>query len=180
MDSLKYLPRYTVSDYNLWEGDWELIDGHPVSMSPSPIRRHQSLATAILGIILNEINAKKETCDNCEVVFELDWIVNDNTVLRPDIAIICEETGDFITKPPILVTEILSPSTALRDRHVKHEIYQTNEVKYYIIADPATKTFQSYILVNGQYQSYDSSSFEIHDNCTISINIAKALEDIKD
>ncbi len=179
MDSLKYLPRYTVADYNLWEGDWELIDGHPVSMSPSPVRRHQSFAVIISSKILTELNSHADACGECEVVFDLDWIVNGDTVLRPDIAVICEPTDNFITKPPVLVIEILSPSTALKDRHVKHEIYQSNGVKYYIIADPTAKTFQSYVLVNGQYQPYDISSFEIHNGCNITIDIAKALDEIK-
>jgi Uma2 family endonuclease len=179
MESLKYLPRYTVSDYNLWEGEWELIDGHPVSMSPSPIRRHQRLAIVLASQIENKITTHKDTCGDCEVVFDLDWIVNDNTVLRPDIAIICDKSGDFITSPPVLVIEILSPSTALRDKHVKHEIYQKQGVKYYIIADPATTTFQSYTLVNGQYKSDSNSLYAIHDNCNISIDLARALEEIK-
>lgn len=179
MESLKYLPKYTVADYNLWEGDWELIDGHPVSMSPSPIRRHQSLGTILLTQIHNEINAKQGSCNDCEVVYDLDWIVTGDTVLRPDIAIICQPTDNFITKPPVVVIEILSPSTALKDRHVKHEIYQTNGVKYYIMADPTAKTFQAFILVNGQYQAYNSSLFEIHSGCNITIDVAKALEEIK-
>lgn len=32
----KYLPRYTVEDYNRWEGDWELIEGIPYASAPSP------------------------------------------------------------------------------------------------------------------------------------------------
>jgi len=30
----KDVPRYTVSDYQHWEGDWELIEGIAISMSP--------------------------------------------------------------------------------------------------------------------------------------------------
>jgi hypothetical protein len=62
MDSLKYLPRYTVSDYRLWEGDWELIDGHPVSMSPSPVRKHQRLATIFLTQIENPLTLSTFHC----------------------------------------------------------------------------------------------------------------------
>jgi Uma2 family endonuclease len=179
MESLKYLPRYTVSDYNLWEGDWELIDGHPVSMSPSPIRKHQSLSTRLVAQIYDQINGIRAICDNLEVTFAVDWIVDDNTVLRPDVAIICDQSDDFITKPPVLVIEILSPSTALRDKHVKHEIYQGQGVKYYIIADPVTKTFQSYTLVNGQYKLDNNSLYAIHDGCNISLDLKKALKEIK-
>ena len=28
----RYTPRYSVSDYQLWEGDWELWDGIAIAM----------------------------------------------------------------------------------------------------------------------------------------------------
>lgn len=31
---------YTYDDYITWEGNWELIDGIPVSISPAPVRKH--------------------------------------------------------------------------------------------------------------------------------------------
>jgi Uma2 family endonuclease len=179
MNVLPYIPRYTLKDYNMWEGDWELIDGHPVAMSPSPVRRHQSLASKLITQIATNIELNKESCGDCEVVFELDWIVNDNTILRPDVAVICNGSDDFITSPPVLVIEVLSPSTALRDIHVKNEIYQEQGVKYYITADPATKAYQSYILTDKVYQPFTSSSYLIHAGCTISIDLAKAMAGIK-
>ncbi len=45
--ALKYIPNYTLTDYRRWEGDWELWDGIPVSMSPSPFGTHQWAATQI-------------------------------------------------------------------------------------------------------------------------------------
>ncbi len=36
-----WLPQYTYTDYEQWEGDWELIYGFPYAMSPSPKRTHQ-------------------------------------------------------------------------------------------------------------------------------------------
>lgn len=38
-----YVPRYTVEDHALWEGEWELWSGAPVAMSPSPDMVHQVL-----------------------------------------------------------------------------------------------------------------------------------------
>ena len=32
-----YVETYTYEDYKRWEGDWELIDGVPLAMAPSPI-----------------------------------------------------------------------------------------------------------------------------------------------
>ena len=39
---------YTYDDYKLWEGNWELINGIAVAMSPAPVRKHQGLAVEIL------------------------------------------------------------------------------------------------------------------------------------
>lgn len=41
----KYIPLYTYNDWLYWEGRWELIEGHPVAMSPMPIPEHQRVAS---------------------------------------------------------------------------------------------------------------------------------------
>jgi Uma2 family endonuclease len=110
----------------------------------------------------NNLDAQNEACGNCEAVSEIDWIVNDSTVLRPDIAIVCDWTIDYITRPPILIVEILSPSTALNDRHVKFETYQEQGVKCYIIANPQTKSWQSYILSGTVYIEQEYTTVEIY------------------
>ncbi|WP_262915581.1 Uma2 family endonuclease [Niabella ginsengisoli] len=43
----KLLPHYTYEDWVLWEGKWELIDGIPYAMSPSPMPRHQRIAAEL-------------------------------------------------------------------------------------------------------------------------------------
>ncbi|CAI6147177.1 MAG: hypothetical protein SPLUMA2_SPLUMAMAG2_01798 [uncultured Sulfurimonas sp.] len=39
---------YTYNNYKLWKGDWELMSGHPIAMSPAPMRKHQSLASELI------------------------------------------------------------------------------------------------------------------------------------
>jgi hypothetical protein len=41
--AIKILPHYTYSDYEQWEGQWELIDGIPYAMSPLPVPKHQKI-----------------------------------------------------------------------------------------------------------------------------------------
>jgi len=43
------IEHYTYDDYRKWDGEWELIDGFPLAMAPTPMRKHQSLATAIIS-----------------------------------------------------------------------------------------------------------------------------------
>lgn len=45
----KYPPRYTYEGYKRWEGDWELIEGVPYAMAPSPSGKHQRVVAELLG-----------------------------------------------------------------------------------------------------------------------------------
>ena len=171
-------PKYTVSDYNLWEGQWELIDGIPYAMSPSPIFNHQWFANCISAEIIFAFRNQKKTCKDCKVVQDVDWIINESMVLKPDVAIVCHQKSKFITTVPVLVIETLSPSTALKDRHTKYEIYEEQGVKYYIIADAEAKTYQTHILVNGKYEEQDIKEFTIHEGCTIALDIAQIMQEL--
>lgn len=175
----KYLPSYTIEDYNRWEGEWELIDGIPYAMSPSPVRKHQQLAKILLLQASKSLDSNKANCGNCEVLYELDWILANNTIVRPDISITCEQGGDFLTEPPILIVEIISPSTALKDRHLKFDIYEKEGVRYYLVIDPNTKAKQIFELTDGHYQEKDNiTSFTIHDNCSVQLDLETALAEL--
>lgn len=51
-------------------------------------------------------------------------------------------TEDYLTRKPVLIVEISSQSTKLRDRNTKYNLYQMQGVKYYIIADTENKTVE--------------------------------------
>lgn len=44
----KILPHYTFNDWKIWEGKWELIDGIPFAMSPTPVPEHQRIAAELV------------------------------------------------------------------------------------------------------------------------------------
>ena len=82
----------------------------------------------------------------------LDYKITADTILVPDILIICGEVKKkYLDFPPSLVVEILSPATALRDRHTKFEIYQQQGVKYYLIVDVDKKNIEIYMLQDDAY-----------------------------
>ena len=131
--NLAYLPNYTYKDYKLWEGDWELIYGVPYAMAPAPVKKHQYLAS----LINHQLMESLEDCEECEVLIEEDYLVDDYTVLRPDIAVSCnDDNEEYISKAPEIVIEIVSPSTKHRDENLKFSIYEKEKVKYYIIIYP--------------------------------------------
>ncbi|MCH8317719.1 MAG: Uma2 family endonuclease [Bacteroidetes bacterium] len=144
----KHLPYYTYDDYYQWEGNWELIYGVPYAMSPTPVRKHQE----INGKILIQLSQKLENCPKCKAVMPLDWIISDDTIVQPDVSVICGKfTDDFLKFPPSLIFEILSPKTKDKDRGIKYEIYQSQGVKYYVIVDKDEEQVEVFELKNKKY-----------------------------
>lgn len=139
---------YTYDDYKLWEGDWELIDGIPISMAPVPMRKHQNLATKIIF----QLEDKIKNCKRCEVLGEVDYKVSEDTIVRPDVVLVCDEQNDtYLTKAPEIAVEIISKSTAKKDEKYKFEIYEKQMVKYYIIVYPDDLIAKVYKNENGKY-----------------------------
>jgi len=139
---------YTYNDYKLWKGDWELIDGIPLAMSPVPLRKHQLLASELIYHFRNQL----DDCLECEVLGEIDYKVSDDTILRPDIVLTCGETNEaYLTKAPEIVVEIISKSTAKRDEKYKFKIYEAEKVKYYVLVYPEDLKAKIYRLDKKKY-----------------------------
>ncbi len=176
MRSEKHRPHYTVDDYLQWEGDWELIDGLAYAMAPSPSLNHQNVAGEVYATLRQGLKNISD-CGNCKALYELDWHIDKHTVLRPDIVVVCNETEKFISKVPAMVVEVLSAKTAIHDRNLKFEIYEENKVPYYIIVEPESKQFSTFVLTEGQYKERnDVTVFNIAgDNCVLEMDLAQLL-----
>lgn len=170
MLKIKHIPQYTYDDYKLWKGDWELIEGYPYAMSPSAFGKHQHIVVELIFQIKEQL--EKDICNkNCFVYSELDWIIDNKNVVRPDLAVVCgERVEKFIENPPVLIVEVLSESTTYRDRIVKKELYEINKVKYYLIADPENKTVEVFELAGNKYKLVAKNEFTIEGSCFISLN----------
>lgn len=161
------LPHYSVADYRLWEGDWELVEGIPYAMVPSPTVTHQRTALKIA----RQLDELLESCDSCQVLHETDWIVADDTVVRPDVMVVCGDiTGDYPTQPPPLIFEIISPSTAVKDEQLKFELYQREGVRWYVLVYPDGRKarifrFEERRTVEERDVSLDRQRFEPEDDC---------------
>jgi len=173
MLKVTHIPRYNYDDYKLWKDDWELIDGYPYSMSPSAVGKHQFVSSRLLNQMMNHIEAA-ECFNHCFVYTDLDWIINNDTIVRPDISVVCgKRIENFIETPPVLIVEILSKSSAYHDRIVKKELFEVNKVKYYLIADPDTKSVEVFELINNEYQVKDNNKFVLTELCSISLDFSK-------
>lgn len=142
------LPHYVYADYIQWEGRWELIEGIPYAMTPSPSFRHQRISQ----IIARMLEEALDDCTHCQAVLPVDWKVTEDTVLQPDNMVICyQPSGDYLTKAPSLIFEVLSPSTAEKDRRTKFSIYEREGVTHYCIVDPENNVAKVYSLHDGRY-----------------------------
>ena len=148
---------YTYDDYKQWEGGWELYDGIAVAMSPAPSRKHQSLASAFIREIGNQL----DDCLECEVLGIVDYKVSDDTLLRPDVVLTCGETNEaYLTKAPEIIVEIVSKATAKKDEVYKFDIYEREKVKYYIIVYPDDLIAKVYKLDGKAYDKQGDFSKE--------------------
>lgn len=145
----EYLPNYTYDDYIHWEGDWELIEGIAYAMAPSPILTHQIISS----LLIQAIGESLKNCKSCIVVSEMDYKLSDDTVLRPDIALVCgQKEGAYIKKSPELIVEIVSKNSVSRDEKIKFSLYQAEKVHYYILLYPDDLKAKIYELQNNRYE----------------------------
>lgn len=168
---------YTYDDYKLWEGEWELIEGIAYAMAPLPMITHQAIA----GGIISELFLSTKQCKKCLVVVEQDWKIDEVTVLKPDISLICDEPNSaYITKSPLIVVEIISKSTAKRDEKYKFEIYKEERVPYYILVYPNDLKAKIYKLEKNEYIKQGDFSLEKYAftdlECTASIDFEAVFE----
>ena len=137
----RYIPHYTLADYQQWDGDWELIDGVPIAMTPSPFGPHERVVARLARLLGNAI-AEDDACD-CEIYVNLDWIVSDDTVIRPDLMTVCgDQPAKHLERPPALLVEVLSESTRLSDLNAKQTLATQHYVSHYFTIDPELRTIQ--------------------------------------
>lgn len=171
----RYVPNYTVNDYQQWHGEWELIDGVPIAMTPSPFGPHERVVSRLARMIGNQIESGK--CD-CEVYTNLDWIVSKRTVVRPDVMVVCgNQPMRHLEKPPSLMIEVLSDSTHETDLNAKRSLAHENGLRNFLVVDPEQKTIQK--LADGALVDVSTTALlelTLEGRCCISIDGDKLFD----
>jgi len=147
----------TREDYrHLPEGPpyYELIDGRMV-MSPSPTSGHSALMMYLAELLGPHARGQL----GGRVYGELDlYLPNTQNIYRPDLVYLSRQRlrlvrHDAVHGVPDLVCEILSPSTANRDRYTKLEAYCQAGIPHYWLFDPVAVAVQEFVLAeDGQYR----------------------------
>lgn len=145
-------------------------------MSPSPVPRHQMVAANLQG----EYYMALKKWSACNVYDPLDYKKKEDTVLIPDLIIVCcKIKKKFLDFPPSLIAEVLSPATALRDKNTKFEIYRSQKVQYYLLVDSEKNKVEIYLLKGDEYvlQNLKENKFTFlfDDDCKATINFKEVF-----
>ena len=148
--------QFTYADYLTWPDDerWEIIDGEAYAMTPAPTTRHQRISRELGRIVVSFFRGK--TCEPFSA--PTDVVLDDRNIVQPDILVVCDPskiTEKNIQGTPDLIIEILSPSTAIKDRREKRGLYERFGVSEYIIIDPLGESAERFTLVEGRYAAPD-------------------------
>ncbi len=169
-----YAPRYTVEEYALWEGEWELWSGAPVAMSPSPGMVHQILAGRLSQRMTQAL--QDAGCRDCRAILDVDWRVDESSVFRPDLLVVCRHPlAAYVSQTPVFVSEILSDSTRQRDLLYKRAIYEQLGVEFYLIVDPNGE-ITLLKLESDRYRNHDGSKLRLEENCEIDLDLSGLFE----
>ena len=170
--------RHTYADYISWDDSerCELIDGVIYAMS-APSWQHQLISGKLFNQIANSLTGKPCVVFNAPFDVRLNADSNDDTVVQPDIVVICDRLiigGTGCIGTPDMLIEILSPSSKSHDKLRKLKLYQNYGVKEYWIVNPEIKTVSKHILDNGRYNitHYDKTEqapISVLEGCSISL-----------
>jgi Uma2 family endonuclease len=119
--------RMSVAEFLCWEDGtdtrYELLAGLPVAMAP-PAPAHGFLAARLCARIEGALRSRRP----CMVQIEAGIARpdRDDTCYVADLAVTCQPpcSGDQLISDPLLVVEVLSPTTGLHDRHTKVADYR--------------------------------------------------------
>lgn len=146
---------YSWNDYRSWSDDerWELIDGYPYAMTPSPRFRHQDISAAITA----ELRAFLTGRPCRAVAAPMDVRLSDADVVQPDVLVVCDPDKikeTHIEGAPDIAVEITSPSSISHDRMRKLALYAKYGVKEYWIVTPYPHLVEVLLL--------DGDSYRVH------------------
>lgn len=148
---------------NRQEGEWDLVMGVPVQTrgpddGPSAMTGPRAIHRKIQKRLIAALDARLPA--GCEAHFELSVTpqTEADSVLEPDITIACEAIDDDarVIENPLIIIEILSPSTRDYDLGTKLALYKTiPSVTAILLVDSARRWVQLWRLEDGLWTGRD-------------------------
>ncbi len=143
---------------------YEVLDG-ALYLTPAPNPLHQRASKRLQ----RQLEAYFEERSLGEVFnAPIDVILSPHDILQPDLVVVAQPTQiskRAIEGAPLLVVEILSPSTKERDRVRKRCRYAATGVRHFWILDPDSRTLECFRLQGEIYETvvtFDASARVAH------------------
>jgi Uma2 family endonuclease len=148
--------RLTYEDYVELPDDgrrYEILDGD-LEATPSPTTVHQRVSRRLLRLLDDHV-----TEHELGEIFDAptDVILANTTIVVPDLVFISAARASIVTRraiegAPDLIVEILSDSTARRDRTRKATLYARTGVPHYWLVDPDERVMDTYAKGQRRYR----------------------------
>lgn len=151
--------KVSVTDFSKMQFDddddnyYEIIDGEMIRKS-APTPMHQEVSKNLL-FILETYNRQYKRGN----IFyaPVDVFLDEYNKPQPDLVFVSTEkkaiiTNDCIMGVPDLVVEIISPTSVIRDRIEKKNLYERMSVQEFWLVDPQYEEIEIYTLKNGHYE----------------------------
>ena len=129
---------------------YEIIRGR-LYVTPSPRRAHQIISVRLERALENYFEPRGRMMLHAPI----DVILTAHDIFVPDIVVFDPKIDDSergIEHPPLLVVEILSPSTRGRDLRLKHVRYSELGIDHYWVVDPRELSLTCFMLEGETYR----------------------------
>ena len=150
---LSRLGPYRDADYRALpdEPRCELLFGR-LAVTPGASFEHGEVVALLASLLRDHVEARGGRL----AVAPVDVALADHSVVQPDLVWVSAERtnriGARVEGAPDLVVEVLSPSTARRDRGEKLRLYAESGVTEYWLVDPDAQLFEFLVLGEGRYE----------------------------
>jgi Uma2 family endonuclease len=141
--------RWTYEEFARLPNDgnrYEVIGGE-LFVTPAPTPLHQKVLTRLI----TALDSFSEAHGLGEVFAPIDVLFGEGDYLEPDLVFVTRDRMGIVSDraaeaAPDLVVEVLSPTTAMRDRGIKRERYARFGVAEYWIVDTKRRSIERYRL----------------------------------
>ena len=154
MVSVKIKNKFTYEDYKNAPDDrrYELLDGELI-LVPAPNMFHQTTSKKLFW----KLQPVEERGLGWVFYAPTDVKFTNTDTVQPDMVFVSSERSHIITEDnirgaPDLVIEILSPSTAARDRTFKRALYERHGVNEYWMVDNDARNITVLLLGESGYE----------------------------
>ena len=148
--------RFTRTDYEqLPEHIHSELIGGDLVMVPAPTAWHESLVTRLIYALGEHLGVEAACVRVLGSRTEISiGAGEEESIIQPDVVVLPEGTRptgrDWRPPTPLWVAEVLSPSTAERDRGVKLRLYARKGIEEAWLVDPDAEAIEVHDLATGE------------------------------